>query len=68
MDTTCLDEWFLFHVITGRHNFYIAIYKFIIAQRFGGATMLLGSLKEVFSKKSTLYTHYLENKITMGYS
>ena len=44
-DTTCFDECFLFHVITGGHYF---LYKFIITQRFSTTAMLLRSLKEVF--------------------
>ena len=32
IDTTCFDEGFLFHVITGRHYF---LNKFIVTQRFG---------------------------------
>ena len=32
MDTTCLDECFLFRVITGRHSF---LYKLIVTQKFG---------------------------------
>ena len=32
INTTCFDECFLFHVLTGRHYF---LYKFIVTQRFG---------------------------------
>ena len=45
IDTTCFDECFLFHTITGRHNFF---YKFLVTQRFGSIAMLLRSLKQVF--------------------
>ena len=41
-DTACFDEYFLFHVISGKHCFS---YKFIVIQRFGTTTMLLRSLK-----------------------
>ena len=37
-DTTCFNECFLFHMITGRHYF---LYKFIITQRFGTTAMLM---------------------------
>ena len=45
IDTTCFDECFLFHVITGWHFF---LYKYIVTQRFGAIAMLLRSLKQVF--------------------
>ena len=46
IDTTCFDECFLFHVISGRHF----LYKFIVSQNFGAtATAFFGIsvLKEV---------------------
>ena len=41
IDTTCSDECFLFHVMTGRHYF---LHKSIVTQRFGTTAMLLSSL------------------------
>ena len=31
IDTTCFNEWFLFHVTTGRHYF---LHKFLVALKF----------------------------------
>ena len=45
IDTTCCDECFLFHVITGGHYF---LYRFILIKTFGLTAMLLRSLKQVF--------------------
>ena len=44
-DKTCLDECFLFHVITGGYYF---LYKFTVTQNVGEAVILLCSLKQVF--------------------
>ena len=44
-DVTSFDEYFLFHVITGRQYF---LYKFIVIQRYGTTAMLLRSLKQIF--------------------
>ena len=62
IDTTCFDECFLFHMITGRHYF---LYKFIITQRFRTIAMLLRSLRQLFSIKSVFYIRYLHNNITI---
>ena len=62
IDTACLDECFLFHVITGRHDL---LHKFIATQRFGATAMFLTSLKQVFRKKSAFYVYYLCNNIPM---
>ena len=61
IDTTCFDECFWFHVITGKKYFW---YKFIVTQRFGTTAMLLRSLKQMFWKKSVFYICYLHNNIT----
>ena len=57
VDTTCFDECFWFHVITGKNYFW---YKFIVTQRFGTTS----SLKQMFWKKSVFYIRYLHNNIT----
>ena len=44
-DTTCFNEYFLFHVITGRHYF---LYKFVVTQWFGATAKLLHSSIQVF--------------------
>ena len=44
IDTTCLEECFLLHVITERHF----LCKFIVARRFAATAMLLVPLKQVF--------------------
>ena len=62
IDTTCFDEYFLFHVITRGHYFYT---KFIVTQRFGATVMLLHCLKRVFWKESAFYVWYIHNNITM---
>ena len=62
IDTTCFDECFLFHVITGWHFF---LYKYIVTQRFGATAMLLCSLKQVFWKKFSFYVRYPHNNIIM---
>ena len=61
IDTTCFDECFLFHMITGRHYFLIQI------SHYSGLVhvVLLSSLKQVFWKKSAFYILYLHNNITM---
>ena len=61
IDTTCFDECFSFHVITGRHF----LHKFIVTERFGATTMLLRSLKQVFWNKPAFYVRYLRNNITV---
>ena len=53
----CLDQCFLFHVITWRHF----LYKFMVTQRFFVTVKFLRSLKQVFWKKSVFYVHYLQN-------
>ena len=45
INSTYFDEYFLFHLITGRPYF---LYKFIVTQRIGATTMLLRSLKKMF--------------------
>ena len=45
INTTCFEECFLFHVITGRYYFS---YKLIVTQKFGTNAVLLRSLKQVF--------------------
>ena len=52
VDTTCLDECFLFHVIIGRH--YV-LYKLIVTQRFGVTAMLLRSMKQLLKNFLILY-------------
>ena len=56
IDTTCFDECFLFHVITGRHYF---LHKFIVTQRLGTIAMLLYALKlNVLKEVRILYPLY----------
>ena len=62
IDTTCFDECFLFHLITGRHYF---LHKIFVTNRFGETAMLLCSLKQVLRKKSAFYIRYLHSNITM---
>ena len=62
ISTTCFDECFLFHLMTGRHYF---LCKFIDTQWFGTTAMLLRSLKQVFRRKSAFYIRYLWNNITV---
>ena len=45
IDTTCFDECFLFHVITGRYYF---LQNVILTQTFRATVMLLRSLKQMF--------------------
>ena len=56
IDKTCFDEYFLFHVIAGRHYF---LYKLSVTQKFGAIAILLRSLKQGFWKWSAVYIHYL---------
>ena len=50
--TTCFDKCFLFHVITGRHCFFIKVYPY---SEVFSASGFLCSLKQVIWKKSVLY-------------
>ena len=44
IDTTCLDKYFLLHVITGNSIF---LHNFFVSQRLGATPISLRSLKEV---------------------
>ena len=55
--TTCFDECFLFHVITGRHYFYTNL---VLPRGFVQPPCCC-----VFGKKSAFYVRYLHNNITM---
>ena len=46
IDTTCLDECFLFYLITNWKQYFL--HKSIVTQRLGATIMLLRSLKLVF--------------------
>ena len=52
IDTTCINECLLFHVITANSIF---LHKFIVTQRLDATAMLLWSLKQMFWKKSEFY-------------
>ena len=60
--TACFNEWFLFHIITGKHYF---LYEFLATHRVSVTAMLLCSLKQVFWKESVFYARYLCNIITI---
>ena len=62
IDTNCFDECFLFYEITERHYF---LQKFIVTQRFGETAIMLCSFKQAFWKKTTFYTRYFHNIVTI---
>ena len=61
IDTTCFNECFLFHVITGRHNFYTDLsLSRDLMNRHVAVFFETSVLKE-----AALYIRYLQDNITM---
>ena len=62
IDTTGFDECFLFHVITGRHNFYTNL---SLPRGLVQPPCCCVFLKQLFWKKSKYYIRYHHKNITM---